>query len=98
MPSAPSLSESRLRAPVIKHGNAGNQTKDPASATISKESGGLPHGMVKVQGFANIDRGNSRTMVVECFLCNSTGVKWGFVWVWSLSIGKHPRRRVLMGA
>ena len=44
LPSAPSLSESRLRAPVIKHGNAGNQTKDPASATISKESGGLPHG------------------------------------------------------
>lgn len=33
-----------FRGPVINHGNAGNQTKDPASATISKESGGLPHG------------------------------------------------------
>ena len=32
------------RGPVINHGNAGNQTKDTASATISKESGGLPHG------------------------------------------------------
>ena len=32
------------RGPVINHGNAGNQTKGPASATISKESGGLPHG------------------------------------------------------
>ena len=29
---------------MINHGNAGNQTKGPASATISKESGGLPHG------------------------------------------------------
>ena len=38
-------------------------------------------------------RGNSRTMVVECLLCNSIGVKWGFVWVWSLSIGKYPRKR-----
>ena len=34
----------RIRGPVINHGNAGNQTKGPASATISKESGGLPHG------------------------------------------------------
>ena len=33
-----------VRGPVINHGNAGNQTKGPASATISKESGGLPHG------------------------------------------------------
>ena len=32
------------RGPVVNHGNAGNQTKGPASATISKESGGLPHG------------------------------------------------------
>ena len=32
------------RAPPIKHGNAGNQTKDPASARPQRESGGLPHG------------------------------------------------------
>ena len=52
----------------------------------------------KAVAVAGVGRGNSRTMVVECLLCNSTGVKWGFVWVWSLSIGKHPRRRVLTGA
>ena len=108
------------RGPVINHGNAGNQTKGPASATISKESGGLPHGkpreaprklrkisrkfrefgwnFCQILGVATVGRGNSRTMVLECLLCTSIRVKWGVVWVWSLSIGKQPRRRVLMGA
>ena len=45
----------------------------------------------------DLRRGNSRTMVAECLLCESIGVNGGFVCVWSLPTRKQARRRVLVG-